>query len=177
MKKLSLILSFVALLCLALPAFAVDEPAVKDLQPERETDVFVDGTRMGDLVLGARGSIQFIYVDEKLARAVVAEKFLETWVYDMVQFYGTDKTKKKLLFMVHVIINKPWDFDPQQIFVGNYHLTKDDILSSSMTNPFGLQPSKSDGFFAFVVPTAAVKGLKEVKIGYGDDSETWKIVR
>ena len=126
-------------------------------------------------VIGARGAIQMIYVDEQLSRAITADSRLQDWVYDMAQYYGTDATRKKRLFIAHIDVYKPWDFDYTQIFVGDYHLQKGDVLSPSMTNPFGPQPSKSDGFFAFVVPASAAKAGAEIKIGYGDDSETWKV--
>ena len=150
-------------------------PDVSELLDARQADVWEEGERLGDLVIGARGAIQMIYVDEQLSRAITADSRLQDWVYDMAQYYGTDATRKKRLFIAHIDVYKPWDFDYTQIFVGDYHLQKGDVLSPSMTNPFGPQPSKSDGFFAFVVPASAAKAGAEIKIGYGDDSETWKV--
>lgn len=148
---------------------------VSELLDERQTDIWVEGERFGDMVLGARGAMQVIYVDDKLSKSIAADSRLQPWVYDMAQYYGTDATRKKRLFIAHIDVYKPWDFDYTQVFIGGYHLQKGDILSSSMTNPFGPMASKSDGYFAFAVPSAEVKAGKEIKIGYGDDSETWKV--
>ena len=177
-KKIYLILlALVTASVMASCAFASGNiEKVRALQDARETIVFVEGTKMGDLVLGSRGKMIFTYVDEAFSRAIVEDRsFLQEWVYDMGQYYGSDATRKKALFMVFVEINKPWDIDITKISVGNYKLTKDDILSSSMTSPFGPQESKTTGYFAFVVPQSELKPGKEVKIGYGDDTELWKV--
>ncbi len=180
-KSLAAAIAVIALIILAAPgAFAAPAnktPEVSELLESRQTDVWVEGERLGDMVLGARGAMQIIYVDEQLSRAITDNSRLQLWVYEMAQYYGTDAARKKKLFIAHIDVYKPWDFDYTQVFIGDYHLQKDDILSSSMTNPFGPQPSKSDGYFAFAVPASELTVGKEVKIGYGDDSETWKVLK
>lgn len=141
---------------------------------ERQTDIWVEGERLGDLMIGSRGTIQFIYVDKLLSDAIMSERTLSKWVYDMSQYFGSDATRKKAFFIAHVEVYKPWDFDYTKVFVGDYHLQKGDVLSPNMTNPFGQQPSDSRGYFAFVVPESALKKGEEIELGYGDDYKTWK---
>ena len=93
----------------------------------------------------------------------------------MAQYYGSDGTRGKALFIAHVETYKPWTFDPAQLFVGGYRVTEDDVLSPSMTNPFGELGSDQTGYFAFVVPAKELKKGKEIPIGYGDDSALWTV--
>lgn len=175
MKKILILLITAVLAVSCSAAFAADAPALAPLLDTRQTDIWVEGQRLGDLVLGARGTMQFIYVDEKLSKAISANNQLENWVMQMAQYYGTDEAKGKALFITHLSTYKPWDFDPGKVHVGDYYLTKNDILSPSMTNPFGPIASKDEGYFAFVVPASLLKTGKELNIGYGDDTETWKV--
>lgn len=183
MKKIICLIFALAALFLVLPgAFAsYDDPAsaamVADLIDERQTDIWVEGEQLGGMVLGARGAIQIIYVDEAMARAIRSDVSVPTWAFDMAQYYGADTVRKKKLFIAHVDVYKPWDFDPANVFVGDYNLNKEDILSPSMTNPFGPLASKTEGYFAFVVPASELKAGEEIKIGYGDYSDTWKALK
>lgn len=154
---------------------AQDAPPMAPLLDARQTSVWVEGQRMGDLVLGARGALQFVYVDEKLSKAITANPKLESWVYDAAQYFGTEATQGKALFIVHLDVYKPWNFDYEKIAVGDYHPDKNDILTPSMTNPFGELDSKYSGFFSFTVPASIIQPGSEVTIGYGEDSEKWTV--
>ncbi|MCD7876945.1 MAG: hypothetical protein LUH49_08290 [Cloacibacillus porcorum] len=56
---------------------------VSELLDERQTDIWVEGERFGDMVLGARGAMQVIYVDDKLSKSIAADSRLQpgymTW--------------------------------------------------------------------------------------------------
>ena len=177
------VLTLICTAFIAAAAFAGDanwEPGQVDasaLLDERQTSVWVEGSLLGDMVIGARGALQIIYVDNKLARAITADFSIHDWAKSMAQYYGSDATRGKALFIAHVETYKPWSFDPSKVFVGGYHLTEDDVLSPSMTNPFGELGSDQTGFFAFVVPASELKKGEEIQIGYGDDSALWKVLK
>ncbi len=160
--------------------FAVSVPTSEGLNKllaERQIDCWVEGEVFGDLVLGARGSIQFIYLDAKLSKAIAAEQGLASWVDELNQYYGSPGTEKKLLFIAQVEANKPWTVEEEKICVGNYHLSKNDIISSSWKSPFGggsIDPG-TKWQFAFVVPVSEVKKGNEITLGYGEDLVKWRM--
>lgn len=180
-KKISLVLALVAIVCalFATSACARDfEPKRGDaakLLDERQSDIWIEGARLGDMVIGSRASLQIIYVDKDFADAVYSDTSLQQWARQMVQYFGSEATRGKALFIAHLETFKPWDVDPKNIFVGEYRLRDGDVLSPSMTNPFGSLDSGLKGFFAFVVPASELKKGKEIPIGYGDDSVLWKV--
>lgn len=143
----------------------------------RQTDCYVEGVAFGDdMVLGARGAIQFIYLDSKLSEAISSEHSLEPWVDDLNQYYGYHNNKEHVVFIAQLTANKPWQPKEELVTVGNCHLSKDDIVSTSWKSPFGEEiPSNSEWHFAFVVPRSEVKPGREIMIGYGEDLVKWKV--
>ncbi len=126
------------------------------------------------MIIGARASLQIIYVDKKLADAVTEDLKTDEWAKQMVQYLGSDAPRGIGPSIAHTLTFKPWDVDPKNVFIGGYSLRHGDVLSPSMTNPFGPLDSGVKGFFAFVVPLSELKKGKEIKIGYGDDYALWK---
>ncbi|WP_143330703.1 hypothetical protein [Cloacibacillus sp. An23] len=181
MKNKIFFFAAVAALCVLFASAACArewEPGQVDateLLGARQTDVWVEGERFGDMVIGSRASLQIIYVDSDLAAAVSADFAIQDWAKKMVQYYGSDGTRGKALFIAHIETFKPMEVAPENIFVGGYHLAKGDVLSPSMTNPFGELGSGEKGYFAFVVPASELKAGKEIPVGYGDDSVLWKV--
>ncbi len=181
MKNTRLLFAALSALCVlfASAAFARErEPGdvnASELLDARQTSVWVEGERFGEMVIGARGVLQIIYVDKKLAEALTLDFSISDWAKQMAQYYGSDAARGKALFIAHVETYKPWSFNPAQLFVGGYHVTEGDVLSPSMTNPFGELGSDQTGYFAFVVPAKELKKGKEIPIGYGDDSALWKV--
>ncbi len=121
---LMLLLSFAIIGCQV--SFRADASTndLNSLLDERQTDCWVEGELFGDLVLGSRGTIQFIYLDAKLSKAISAEQGLAPWVDDLNQYYGSPETRKKALFIANLEANKPWTVEEQKISIGGYHLTK-----------------------------------------------------
>lgn len=148
---------------------------LNSLLDERQTDCWVEGELFGDLVLGSRGTIQFIYLDEKLSKAISEEQGLAPWVDDLNQYYGSPETRKKVLFIANLEANKPWTVEEEKISVGGYHLTKKDVISSSWKNPFGTVDAGTSWQFAFVVPQDKVKPGTDIMLGYGEDLIKWKV--
>ena len=120
---------------------------INSLLEERQTDCWVEGERLGELILGSRGTIQFIYLDAKLSKAISTEQGLAPWVDDLNQYYGSPETRKKVLFIVNL----------------------------EAKNPFGTVDAGTSWQFAFVVPQDKVKPGTEIMVGYGDDLIKWKV--
>ncbi len=156
-------------------AEAAEQKDLNALLEERQIDCWVEGEVFGDLILGSRGTIQFIYLDAKLSKAISAEQGLAPWVDDLNQYYGSPETKKKVLFIANLEANKPWTVEEKKISVGGYNLTKKDVICSSWKNPFGTVDAGTTWQFAFVVPQEYAKPGKEITVGYGEDLIKWKV--
>ena len=172
---LMLLLSFAIISYPASLRANADPNDLNSLLNERQTDCWVEGELFGDLVLGSRGTIQFIYLDAKLSKAISAEQGLASWVDDLNQYYGSPETRKKALFIANLEANKPWTVEEEKISVGGYYLTKKDVISSSWKNPFGTVDAGTTWQFAFVVPQENVKPGTEIMVGYGEDLIKWRV--
>ena len=170
-----LLFFFILLISPACPLSAADNADMDKLLNERQIDCWVEGEAFGDLILGARGSIQFIYLDAKLSKAISEKVSLASWVDDLNQYYGSTETRKKVLFIVNLEANKPWTVEEEKISVGGYHLTKKDVISSSWKNPFGTVDAGTNWQFAFVVPHEYAVPGKEILVGYGEDLIKWRV--
>ncbi|MDD4159366.1 MAG: hypothetical protein PHO18_00295 [Synergistaceae bacterium] len=180
MKRKSLFL-LVLLFAFSIVAYPVSLPAgagqndINTLLEERQIDCWVEGELFGDLILGSRGTIQFIYLDSKLSKAISGEQGLAPWVDDLNQYFGSPETKKKVLFIANLEANKPWTVEEGKISVGGYYLTQKDVISSSWRNPFGTVDAGTNWQFAFVVPQEKVRHGTEIMVGYGDDLIKWRV--
>jgi len=184
MKKLrnkATIIFLVMVLTIVFPiaeAAAIKMPIsekMKKLIDERQVDCWVEGEVFGDMILGARGLINFIYIDAKLSKAISEEHSLDSWVDDLNQYFGSPQTVGKALFIAQIEANKPWDFKVEEIRIGDYHLDKNDIISPSWKNPTeSLDPGKK-WQFAFVVPISEMKYGKEIPVGYGNYLIKWRV--
>lgn len=152
-----------------------NKETVSDLLKSRQADCWIEGEIFGDLILGTRGAVHFVYLDEKLSLALRKEDRTAPWVDDMNQYYGSPGTKKKALFLVQLEVNKPWDVSIDKFVVGSYHPNKNDVLTPSWTNPFGALDAGTTWQFAFVVPETVLKKGQEVELGYGDYTVKWKV--
>ena len=169
-------LAVIVTLALASCAFAARiSPDVAKLLDSRQINCWVEGELLGDIVLGSRGSIQFIYLDEAMSLAIRDDHTLAPWVDDMNQYYGSAGTNKKALFVVQLESNKPWNVEISKFKVGNYSPKMEDILSPSWRNPIGSLASGEKGQFAFVVPITELKSGTEIMVGYGDDLVKWRV--
>lgn len=184
-------LIIVCLLCILASFFSVTEGQAKELDSnalveERTALCYVEGAVFDDLILGSKGVIQFVYLDSKLSKALSKAHSNITeaktprypfprWIEEGGLYFGKEGTKGSVIFIAELEAFKPWEVEPFEVFVGSYHLTKNDILSSSMTNPFGDIPSGTVGHFVFAVPASEVRPGTEINIGYGEYSVKWRV--
>lgn len=156
------------------------------LLKERTAVCYIDGTEFEELVIGAQGSIRFVFLDSKLSGAMskarsdlnegkVSRYPFPQWIEDGGAYFAREGKRGYVVFIAELETFKPWDVDPAQVFVGGYHLTKNDIQTSSMNNPFGDVPSGTVGYFVFTVPKSEVKPGAEIALGYGEYGVKWKV--
>lgn len=171
-------LVFVLLLS-AMPLYASErlhsDPDAAKLFEERDATCWVEGMQMGDMMIGARASLEFIYLDGKLSAAISSRSDLAQWLDDYNQYYGSPKTKGKAIFLIRLKTNKPMTFDPSKVFVADYHIANGDMISSSIDNPSGDIASEDEWKFVCVVPAGKVKRGSVVKLGYGEYSVDWRV--
>lgn len=178
MKKYTVALLVVVFMFLtSVTCWAKSDTDVDRLLKDRQAICWVEGEILGDMVLGARGTIQFVYLDEALSRAISENNTLASWVDDLNQYYGSEKTKKMELFLIQVETYKPWDVEISKFFIGNYHPNIDDVISPSVSRPLGSLESGLKQQMAVVVPAAEVRRGSTVKLGYGKDTVEWKVPR
>lgn len=178
------------LLCAALLFFTGESYAKAQdydaILRERTAICYVDGTAFEGLILGAQATVRFVYLDSRLSGAMgkarsdltggkVAYYPFPEWIEEHGNYFAKEGKRGYVVFIVELETFKPMDVDPAQIFVGGYHPTKNDILTPSMTNPFGEVPSGMVGHFAFTVPKGEVKPGSEISLGYGEYEVKWRV--
>lgn len=174
-----------ALLCFTAESYAKEQDYDAILR-ERMAVCYIDGTVFDGLILGSQASARFVYLDSRLSRAMgkarsdlaegkVSYYPFPGWIEEHGNYFAKEGKSGYVVFIVELETFKPMDVDLTQIFVGGYHLTKNDILTPSMTNPFGEVPSGLVGYFAFTVPKGEVKPGSEIVLGYGDYEVKWRV--
>ena len=165
---------FFALILLGLFCFlsGVVQAKPKNFQTlleKRRVSLWVEGQALGDLMIGSRGQMEFIYVDKTLIDRARKEGWIEApeWFRKECQYFGSPELKKKDLFVVRYKSLLPWSFSPEEIRVGEYRVAWEDVLTNKAFFPWGDLPSEVQGFFAFGVPRVP-GGTTEIAYGeYG----------
>lgn len=172
LQGLALILAlFGFILMLAGTAGAAD---LQKLMDQRTARLWLEGQMLGDMVIGARADLNFVYVDRKLARAATDDPEAPQWLRWHAQHYGSPEAKKKALFVLRFETRKPWDFQVSELKIGDYAVREEDVLTRSKFTPSGPLPSGTKGTLAFVVPLDALAKGKTISLGYGDERVEWK---
>ena len=150
----------------------------------RSVICWVEGTDFGDLVIGARGRIDFVCVDRKLGDALsglTADSSGGDNLYSVPEWlrvYAKDYTKeaKKTLFVLKIQSFKPWKFDTSELFIGDYRIKDDDVLTGIMIDPsFEIKggvtelPGDYSGQISLLVPSELLK-KSSLSVGYGEYS-------
>lgn len=139
------------------------------LMDQRTARLWLEGQKLGDMVIGARADLNFVYVDWKLARAIPDAPEAPRWLCWHAQHFGSPEAKNKALFVLRFETRKPWDFRVTELRVGDYAVQDEDILTRSQFTPTGPLPSGTKGTLAFVVPSGSLGKGKTVLLGYGDE--------
>ena len=168
---------------------ALDGEAGK-LTPARTSICWYDADVIDELVLNARGSITFLYVDTKLGRALAAQRdrefragaFSDT-PGALYAYAGKYLSRRKYsLFVGTVHANKLWALDTEKISVAGYTPRKEDIITGITDNPFreiraGVSelPPDYGGFIGFFVPSEYLVPGSTIKIGYDSYLRDWRV--
>jgi hypothetical protein len=176
MKRLICICLFLLALCvLAGDAQAAQPKTLDQLLAERSANVWVDGQVLGDLVLGARARLTFIYVDTALASAARSDPGSPEWLTWHSRHLGEKTLKGKSLFILRFETFTPWELVPGNLFVGTHGVSSDDLLTMKEYTPTGELPSGFTGTLSFRVPRAVVKAGTEIAVGYEKEEAKWKV--
>jgi hypothetical protein len=176
MKRLICICLFLLALCVLAGDVQAAQPKTLDqLLAERSVNVWVDGQVLGDLVLGARARLTFIYVDTALASAARSDPGSPEWLTWHSRHLGEKTLKGKSLFILRFETFTPWELVPGNLFVGTHGVSSDDLLTMKEYTPTGELPSGFTGTLSFSVPRAVVKAGAEIVVGYEKEEAKWKV--
>jgi len=162
------------LLCVAVmvaaSAVAAGAADLQTLVDERSAVLYPEGQVLGDMVLGARAKMHFIYVDAELAEAARAGAAAPDWLEWHSRHWGMDATKGKTLFILRYEAFKPWDFVPEHITVNGSLLEPDNVLTKRAFLPEGELPSGTVAAMAFAVPDSMIADNEDIVLGYEEYS-------
>ena len=151
------------------------ELSLEELLRPRTAVVWVEGQRLGELMVGARAQLEFLLVDHPLVEAIYAENSsAPDWLRLHAQYAASDALKGKTLLIVRYKSLIPWTFHPEELSVGEYRISQKDILTRKEFVPTGDLPSGMRGDFAVAVPGVS-KNIPEVTVAYGEWHATLKI--
>ena len=176
MKKALWMCVFLFVAAVGGAAWGGQAKSLDDLLAERSANVWVDGQVLGDLVLGAKARLTFIYVDPLLASAARNDPGAPEWLTWHSRHLGEKDLKGRALFLLHFETFTPWELDPGRIHVGNYTVSSEDVLSMREYSLTGELPSGFTGTLPFSVPKSFLKGGTQIVLAYGEeDSAQWKV--
>jgi hypothetical protein len=152
-----------------------DEKPLEELIADRSARLYLEGQVLGDMVLGARARLDFIYIDRTLADAVKKSGAVPEWLEWNTSYFGSQKSGEGELFLLVFETFKPWTFEPEMIRVNGKPIEKGDIVTRSGYVPHGDLPSDYTGRFVFTVAPESVGPGKEIVFSCQDDSVTWMV--
>lgn len=146
------------------------------LANERCASLWIDGRRMGELIVGASAKMEFQFVDKKLIHRIyaAAENFPETMSWNASYYDKAAKLKCNLVILHYKAISW-WNFDPAKITVNGEPLPKKQILSSMLSVHTGQLSPNTEEVIAFGVPREISKPGKTLTFGYEEASVELKI--
>lgn len=185
--------AFVILLALALMPLSAEAKTsnewIKLLEP-RTCTVVVEGADLGGIIVGGRGKVSFTWLDRGLRDRLRRDSIADEWISTGLGYYNSSnsdvvkKVKKRDVFYLAYNAMKPWDFKIEEITIGGYTLTKDDILTPEYVRHLGLLASDKTrdrmadededlGYFELHVVVPSIKKGQTIKISYAGDSVEW----
>ncbi len=171
-RKPLVFLMVLILMATATAAFSADlETLVKD----RTVVLYPEGQLLGNMVIGARGKIEFIYVDRTLAHAIRGAEMVSDWLSWYSRHWGTEDVKGKSLFIVRYEANKPWNFSTADLSIGGRNITPEDILTEKAFIVEGELPTGTVGILSLAVPSEFASPGKDTVISYLEETVEWKV--
>ena len=151
----------------AVSAFAASANKDEELMRARSVLLWIGGTRVGDLMVGADAKLQFQFVDRTLSARIYAEpgNFPDDIVWNASYIDKAARAKCNLVILGYRAMNR-WNFDPGKLTVNGEPLPPGRIYPSLLSKETGnLAPDTQDAI-AFGVPRSQSRGGSEVVFGY-----------
>ncbi|WP_050771323.1 hypothetical protein [Dethiosulfovibrio peptidovorans] len=149
-----------------------------DLEVDRSSVVWVEGQVMGDMVLGAKAKLIFLFMDRRLCDVARVDRGdLPEWLTWNLQYESAARRGKREFFLLRYEAIKNWEFDPTKIKVGGYKLKMTDVLSRKDMVNVGPLSSGTLATLAFSVPRSFLKPGHSLEIVYGDWATDWIVPR
>lgn len=151
----------------AVSAFAASANKDEELMRARSVLLWIGGTRVGDLMVGADAKLQFQFVDRTLSARIYAEpgNFPDDIVWNASYIDKAARAKCNLVILGYRAMNR-WNFDPGKLTVNGKPLPPGRIYTSLLSKETGnLAPDTQDAI-AFGVPRSQSRGGSEVVFGY-----------
>jgi hypothetical protein len=157
--------------------YPVSAGELDELLDKRTSVIWIEGQQLGDMVIGARAQIAFIYIDRKIHDSIKGNTDAPKWLSWHSQHFHEARKNRKALFIGRIKTVKRWNFDLSSIQLGDYVPAEEDIVTRKAFRPDGELPPDTAASFALMVPRKILSGKDELVITCGDYSATWKIVR
>ncbi|MCX7828361.1 MAG: hypothetical protein N2315_04025 [Thermanaerothrix sp.] len=153
-------------------SLGMDEKLAKVIEGQ-SAKCYVEGQVLGDLVIGARCTVEFVLVDQRLADALRSAQFPPQWLVE--QAHKLDSVPKgHSLVAVAVRAHKPFDLEVDKLVVGE-RLSEGLLMTPKDRMLFQLS-SGDESFFGVISPARISRG-SVVKVGYGDDLVDMKVAK
>lgn len=173
------VLSFLFLLCFFFVSFVPEVSAgeLDELLDKRTSVIWIEGQQLGDMVLGARAQIAFIYIDRRIHDRIKGDQNAPKWLSWHSQHFHEARKNRKVLFIGRIKTVKHWDFDLSSIKLGDYVPAEEDVLTRKAFRPDGELAPDTMASFALMVPRKILSGKDELLISCEDYSTLWKIIK
>lgn len=182
-------LAVLALLIGAFSASAELTKAEREFLERRIAVCYFEGMDLGELVVGARGCLTFLYVDERMgsalqSRGAPSDGSLPNAMAQHLLRYSGGYARRKgyIMFVVAVEAFKNWELDTADLHVGGYAPADGDFVTGALGDPRyevspgkNLLPPKYSGLFSFYAPASAFAPGSTVELGLGDHSVSWQV--
>ncbi len=155
----------------------VEASSFQELLDERSVSIWIEGQPLGDMMIGARAQLVFVYVDRKILDKGRENPDVPQWFSWNSQYYDKALKKKKGIFIVRFKTFRSWSFNPEMLSVEDYTLQQEDVITRKAFRLEGELPSDAIGSFAIMVPLDTLKKGHELLLSCGEFSRTWKVPR
>lgn len=167
MKKILSTLFGALLLIGASAAFSAMSP--DELMKTRSVLLWVGGSKVGDLMVGADAKLQFQFIDRPLAERIYSDpgSFPDMIVWNASYIDKASRGRCNLVLMIYKAVNR-WNFDPEKIRVNGEPIEPRRLYTSLLSKPVGNLPAGTMDAVAFGVPRSLSKPGAKIVFSYGD---------
>ncbi len=155
----------------------VEALSFQELLDERSVSIWIEGQPLGEMVIGSRAQLIFVYLDKKIIDKGRGDPDVPQWFSWNSQHYDKALKKKKGIFIVRFKTFRSWNFNPEMLSVADYTLQQEDVITRKAFRLEGEIPSDAIGSFAIMVPLDILEKGHELLLSCGEFSRAWKVPR